>query len=205
MINVNIIVPEQLPKKSGLVGCVNRHGQVVVVTASRNASSRCEPLKMARAQKAARNGDEKSPIFSRQSADKTDALVLYPEALNRLVFWPMDYELADSYAKNFRKNGQLYIKSSEDENTLIKEQIVEFLKKIRGRIGGTALGLALGMEITKSHRGWKFWNPLQELLSEGIVEKEQLGKEKIYRIAPAHCPTLDESIEAQKEAELEIA
>ena len=203
MMNINIISPEQLPNKSGLIGHVNKHGEVGAVHSARNGANRYPHNDSEKNYKASVNGDENAKVFDKQGEDKVAFFIKFPEATKRLIFWEMDFDLADYMARKFRKTGCLYIAGTEDESDVIKARILNFLKQMRGSIGGTPLGLSLGMELTDSHRGWKYYNPLMELVNEGKVLKKRDGKEAIYRIAPAHRPLLKDAIKEQDKVESE--
>ncbi len=103
MLNMNIITPEQLPEKSGIVFFINNAGEVTTLTASTNVAKRCNPAKMSNHQGKAMAKNVSFFMNRSQHEAKTERLMSYPESYERVVFWEMPFALADTMAKKMRK------------------------------------------------------------------------------------------------------
>ncbi len=109
MFNTKILRSTELPKTSGLVCHINRYGEVVGMTATRDASERCNASKMIRCKQLA---DAKNiEYFMSSQADggkgmsETNAKLLtkYPEGWENFTFSPMPFDQADYYCKQGKK------------------------------------------------------------------------------------------------------
>ena len=184
MLNITIMTPEDLPRESGLIGWVNKHGEIGAFAAT--------------------DGTYADRLVSRRANKQKAFFVNYPEAIERCVFWPMDFALAEYMRDKFKKNSMVYKYAEKSNMHKIKsekeQKIVDFLKKIRGWIGGTPLLVVMGESLADrltgkfSHRGWDQYGILTSLVDRGIVEKHDthVKGESLYRIARAHRPTLEE-------------
>ncbi len=203
MLNITIMTPEDLPRESGLIGWVNKHGEIGAFAATDGTYADRLVSRRANKQKAINEGVD-SDMWGSTGIDKRAFFVNYPEAIERCVFWPMDFALAEYMRDKFKKNSMVYKYAEKSNMHKIKsekeQKIVDFLKKIRGWIGGTPLLVVMGESLADrltgkfSHRGWDQYGILTSLVDRGIVEKHDthVKGESLYRIARAHRPTLEE-------------
>ncbi len=114
----NIMIPEQLadlPNKIGIAFHVNRHGEAIALTASRDVSNRCRPAKMNYLYDKAVAGESSDVIEGAKWY--TDELMQYPEAFKRIVFLPFHtFEDADKAAKLLRKSMEISSKQYYHRN-----------------------------------------------------------------------------------------
>jgi hypothetical protein len=133
MLNINILRPNQIPHTAGLIGFVNDNGDIGVMSATRGTGEMRYDM-----DKANRKAElVKSDLgltdskWRGASMEKKWFFKTYPESIYRLVFWEMDYELADSLRRKFTKNQLLSRNYDEIKGAwaMVKESRIKALLK----------------------------------------------------------------------------
>lgn len=120
MLSVRIIRSQELPNQEGLVCHINQFGETVGVTATRCASKRCEPGKMARAIKHSAAGNlsyfrnPQTDGGKGMSESNATLMMKYsPSSWEQFTFTPMPFAQADYWCKQIKK---LLLQKAKDEN-----------------------------------------------------------------------------------------
>ena len=186
MINLtNTLIPEHLPKAIGIVIHINRHGEAVALTASRDVSDRCNPAKMERLYEAATGGHNIEVI--KGAKWYTDDLIKYPEAFKRLVFIPMPtFEEADRFAKILRKSMEIQAKNFYDivkdptDERAYEQAIISYHSTHPGYTDGLTALKAVGFEQIDyanrsiGYQGMKGNAIHRRLCEEGVLQRTKI-------------------------------
>ena len=108
MLNINIITPNQIPHRAGLIGFVNANGDIGSMSATRGTGEMRYDLDKANRKKELVKSGIYDDRWRNTSQEKRVFFCNYPESIYRVVFWAMDYELADSLRRKFTKNELLF-------------------------------------------------------------------------------------------------
>ena len=111
----NTMIPEMVPAISGIGVHVNRYGEPVALTASRNLKERCDAAKMDRYFNEAKLRKEKATFDG--TTYTNSSIVKYPESLKQIVVLPMPFEDADRVAKILRKAWGIKTRRYYNSNT----------------------------------------------------------------------------------------